>query len=339
MVAPVTFVDEQSAIPLFGLDFLGILDRGTNLLEVKPLTRCNLQCRYCFVRSGDYTVDFEVSPDLILDYLAPAIEYKDSDAIEVHVAPYGEFFLYEHAIELLRRIRALPGVRVLSIQTNGTLITPAVLRDLERAGVTRLNMSFNALDPELAAYLAGVKHYDVARMLALFEEILASRVDLLIAPIWFFGKNDAEIPKIIRLVNSYVDAGHEYGQDIWLGIQNYLVYKTGRKLSRVRQRDFGYFYRRLAELERETGVQLKLSPSDFHIHPCRPLTPPVNYGDVVEVAVVSPGRTPREYIGRLNPDWAVKVLSRVPLPVGSRVRVEIIKQKTRENLLTAAFNP
>ena len=51
-------IDNESKIPLFGLDFIGILDRGTNLLEIKPITYCNIKCKIpmnkrCKNSSGD----------------------------------------------------------------------------------------------------------------------------------------------------------------------------------------------------------------------------------------------------------------------------------------------
>ena len=44
----IIYVDKNSDIPLFGIDFIGIIDRGTNVIEIKPLTLCNLECKYCF---------------------------------------------------------------------------------------------------------------------------------------------------------------------------------------------------------------------------------------------------------------------------------------------------
>ena len=58
MTASVIKIDKKSNIPLYGVDFLGIIDRGTNIIELKPITTCNLKCKYCFVRSGDYENNF-----------------------------------------------------------------------------------------------------------------------------------------------------------------------------------------------------------------------------------------------------------------------------------------
>jgi hypothetical protein len=327
-------INEESQIPLFGLDWMGILDRGTNLIEVKPLTTCNLKCKYCFVCSGDYDNNFTLEPDYVIKWLKKALLIKGvEDAVELHVAPYGEFFQYQEYEKLIRGIRSLPQVKTISIQTNGTLIKDDIIKKLESAGVTRLNVSFNSLDPELAKSLSGNPNYNVKNMLNLFDKILKSKMDLLIAPIWFFGKNDGEIIKIIELAKKYEKMGYN-NHKFRLGIQNYLVYKTGRKLSRVKEREFKHFYKMLGKLEKKFDIKLKLGPNDFNIHRSGFIEPPVLMGEIKRVQILSEGRNPGEYIGGLNHSWAVKVLSKFSLEIGSKVNIKIIKRRRNENLIT-----
>ncbi|MBD3350421.1 MAG: radical SAM protein [Candidatus Lokiarchaeota archaeon] len=327
-------VNEKSNIPLFGLDFIGILDRGTNLLEVKPITLCNLRCKYCFVHAGDYINNFILKEKYIISWLKYALKYKSTKDIEIHIAPYGEFFLYDEYLRLIRDLKKIPQVKVISIQTNGTLLDKKKIMDLEKVGLTRLNISFNSLDQSIAQYLSDDPNYSVEKMLNIFEMVLKSSIDLLIAPIWFFGVNDNEIIKIIQLAKEYQRKGHS-GDKFRLGIQNYLIYKTGRKLRKIRQRDFGYFYKRLADLEKKYNLKLKLGPKDFNIHPAHPITPPVERDEKIKVQIVSKGRTAKEWIGRFNEKWAVKVLSKISLKVGATVHANVIKRKTDENLITA----
>ena len=327
-------VNEESQIPLFGLDFIGILDRGTNLIEVKPLTTCNLKCKYCFVCAGDYDNNFILEPDYIIKWLKKALLIKGGEDVEVHLDPYGEFFQYKEYEKLIKAIRSLPQVKTISIQTNGTLISDDMIKRLESAGVTRLNVSFNSLDPELAKFLSG-KKYDVRKMLHLFEKILKSKMDLLIAPIWFFGKNDGEIIKIIELAKEYEKMGYNYDDKFRLGIQNYLVYKMGRKLGgRVKEREFKHFYKMLGKLEKKFDIKLKLGPRDFNIHKGRSIEPPVSIGEIKRVQILSKGRNPGEFIGGLNDLWAVKVLSKFSLNIGSKINAKIIKRRRNENLIT-----
>lgn len=343
-------IDEESEIPLFGLDFIGILDRGTNLIEIKPITICNLRCKYCFVNAhfGDFKEsssygkhskvnNFIVDLDYILKWLEYALDQKNSDDIEVHIAPYGEFFLYPQYLELIKGIRKFPQVKIISIQTNGTLITETMVKELESAGVSRLNISMNALNEERAQKLSGIPNYNVSKLLNIFNVILKSKIDLLIAPIWFFKYNDEDIIEIIKLVKGYEEKGFTSPYP-FLGIQNYLVYKSGRKFWKVEPRQFIHFYTKLSELEKSYKTKLKLGPLDFGIHPTSPITPPVKVGSKISVKIICKGRSNVEYIGVLDEIWAVKVLSKIPLTPQKRITVSVIKQKMKENLITAKIS-
>jgi len=54
-------------IPLIGSIYFGVIDRGTNLLQIRPITGCPLNCPFCSVDEGpisktklrDYIVDTE----------------------------------------------------------------------------------------------------------------------------------------------------------------------------------------------------------------------------------------------------------------------------------------
>ncbi|MHA1821550.1 MAG: radical SAM protein [Promethearchaeota archaeon] len=354
-------VNESSGIPLFGLDFIGILDRGTNLIEVKPITICNLRCRYCFVQSGEYLNNFIVDSDYMVKWLKKAITLKEHNLntaatynknlkkgslkdYEVHIAPYGEFFLYDEYERLIKSIRGIQEVKTISIQTNGQLITPQKIEILEKAGLSRLNISFNTFDKEQAVYLSGSQGYSVESMLDLFERVLESSMELLIAPIWFFGYNDEQIIKIIEFVKGYEKKGYSWPK-LRLGVQNYLIYKTGRHLKKIRQRDFMYFYSRLAKLEKKYEIKLKLGPHDFNIHKGGHLNPPFRKNDIIKARIICQARFPNEYIAIYENNaphfneineviWAIKVLSKNPLKENSLVKIKIIKGSNRENLMT-----
>ncbi|MHA1395495.1 MAG: radical SAM protein [Promethearchaeota archaeon] len=326
-------IDQYSKIPLFGLDFIGIIDRGTNLLEIKPITICNLKCKYCFVRAGDYRNNFIVDWNYMIEWLKKALEFKPTDDIEVHIAPYGEFLLYPDFVKLIQEIHKLKKVKTISIQTNGLLLNKKKIEKIEIAGVTRLNISFNSMEPKLAERLSGKINYNVKKMIDIFEIVLNSKMELLIAPIWFFGINDNEIIKIIELAKQYEELGFKWPK-FRLGIQNYLIYKTGRKLKNVKERDFKYFYQRLRELEKKYNLKLKLGPHDFNIHPSISINPPVKPHQKIKAHIALPGRTPHEYIGIFNDYWSVKVLSHYPLKIGSKIKGIVIKSKNKENLIT-----
>ena len=46
------YIHKNSGIPLIGSVYFGIIDRGTNIIEIRPTTGCNLNCIYCSVDEG-----------------------------------------------------------------------------------------------------------------------------------------------------------------------------------------------------------------------------------------------------------------------------------------------
>ena len=76
MTSETIYVNKKSGIPLYGIDYIGIIDRGTNVIELKLLTLCNLKCKYCFVSAGAYNNNFIVDPSYLIEKLDPIIENK-----------------------------------------------------------------------------------------------------------------------------------------------------------------------------------------------------------------------------------------------------------------------
>lgn len=331
-------VNAESGIPLYGLDFVGILDRGTNVLEVKLSTVCNLHCRYCFVSSGDYDMNFEVDPDYAIEWVKKTIAIKEGTDIEIHIACYGESLLYPSLLDLIRKLKSIPEIAIVSIQSNGLLLTPELIKKLEDAGCNRLNISLNSLDSNQCVDLSGVTKYNLDHLLSMFDLILQSKMELLIAPVWFFGINDKGILDIIHYVKEKEKSGY-YWPKIRLGIQNYLTYKTGRKIKKAFSREFSYFYKRLRGFEKEYGLKLKLGPSDFDIKKQTPIVPPVKENDEVYARIIAKGRYKDEYIGVLEQDhnWAIKILSKPELADNDLIPVKIIRGNLTGNLITGLY--
>lgn len=306
-------VDVESNIPLLGLDFLGVIDRGTNLVEVKPTTLCNLQCRYCYANSGYYEHDFHVEPRYMLETIKDMVSFKGLDAAELHLDPYGEAMLYPWITELVAGMSAISGVRRVSMQTNGTLLSRDKLVELHHAGLNQVNITLNSLDENLAKDLAGVKKYDRQLVVTAIETALGLGIDVVITPVWFFNVNDPEIAKIIVY---FKELQEEWGEGrVAIGIQNYLEYKTGRKLKKTRERQFHYFYSRLRDLEKAHNVKLRIGPKDFGIESAKPVVPRDENGNAIastkepfhSIDLIHEGRQAREYIGKIGP-WGVKVI-------------------------------
>jgi len=335
----IIYIDEESGIPLLGLDFIGIIDRGTNIIELKPLTLCNLQCRYCFVSAGDYKTNFIVDPHYLIKEVKKLIEVKGAYDIEIHIAPYGEIFLYNDLNKLIELLWDLEGIETISIQTNGILLDSKIINELEKLNITRLNISLNTFNESLAQYLSGSVIYDMTNLLDNIELLLESNIDVLLAPVWFPGENEDDIEDIIKYVADLRGKGYS-DIDIQIGIQKYLIYKTGRKLKKIRPKTWGYFYQQLADLEDKYNIKLKLGPQDFNIHDRTLFTLDIKEKEIISVKVVSPGRWKNECIAMIDEVSAVKVLLNSPIEysdnlLGKHLNVKVLKSTKRDSIITA----
>ncbi len=106
------------------------------------------------------------------------------------------------------------------MQSNGTLLTPAMIDDLKSAGLDQINITLNAMDERLLKRLSGREDFNRDALIAHLRLVLETGIDLVITPVWFFGLNDGDIEEIIALYKMFKD---RYGDHVKLGIQNYLV--------------------------------------------------------------------------------------------------------------------
>ncbi len=335
-------IGETSSIPLFGLDFIGIIDRGTNIIEVKPITLCNLKCKYCFVNAGEYENNFVVDVDYLLKSVKRIIEVKGNYDIEIHIAPYGESLLYTQLFDLIQKLWEIKGVERISMQTNGLLLEPEIIQKLHKVNLTRINISLNTLNKNLAEYLCNCKDYDIKKLLFNIESLINSDIDVLLAPVWFPKINDEDIIDIIMYVKNFSEnSGVEH--KIQLGIQKYLTYQTGRKLRKIRPKSWDYFYKQLARLEKKHGLKLKLGPNDFGIHRRKPMNfNKLSKNQIIEAKIVSQGRWNYEFIGKISERLAIKLLVgrerqyRDHL-IGKTVNVKIIKANRENTIITSVL--
>lgn len=337
MPSEIIYVDRNSEIPLYGLDFIGIIDRGTNILEIKPLTQCNLICKYCFVSAGDYITNFIVDVNYLIENIVPLIEIKGKHDIEIHIAPYGEILLYKDLIKLIKKLKLIDGIYKISMQTNGLLLSKESIIELEKAGLSQINISLNTLDQDKAEYLSDYKGYQLQHLLAMIDFLMESKINLVIAPVWIPKVNDQDIEELIRFVKNYQDKVDTLNK-IRIGIQKYLIYKTGRRIKKIRPKSWGFFYKQLNTLEKKYNMKLKLGPRDFGIHKRKSLSLSIQKGNLVKSQIISIGRWDSECIAKIDDDWGIKILlnktqKNIPL-IGKKINVKIIKSKQKENLLT-----
>jgi GTP 3',8-cyclase len=119
--------------------------RQINYLRLSVIDHCNLRCVYCMPLRG---LSFVPSPELLT---AAEIETVVRAAVAVGFHKFrltgGEPTLRPDIVEITERIASVPDVLDLAMTTNGILL-PRLARPLREAGLKRLNIHVDTLDPE-----------------------------------------------------------------------------------------------------------------------------------------------------------------------------------------------
>ena len=311
--------------PLVGAIAYGIIDRGTNLLQIRPISLCPLSCIFCSTDAGPRSrgrqAEYLVELDYLVEGLRQIAKFKGA-GVEMHIDTVGEPLTYPHIVELVQALRDIPEVSVISMQSNGVLLTHRLVEELADAGLDRINLSIHALNPQLAKKLTGTTAYPLDHVLEAAEAVAQSRIDLLVAPVWVPNMNDDEIPKLIEYAIR-VGAGKQWPP---LGIQKYLKHKRGRNPAGVRSMSWKAFYAALRRLERRYGVKLILKPADFGIERRRMLPKVFRIGERVHARVLALGWLRGEKLAEAG-GVAVTLVDAEEIPVGSRVKARIIQNK------------
>jgi len=317
------YIHQSSGIPLIGANYFGLIDRGTNIIEVKPITSCNISCVFCSVDEGPNSrrkVDFVVEKDYLINEFRKIVEFKGSSNIDAHINAQGEPTLYADIVELVRGIMSIKGVKISSIDTNGTLLSRQLVDELADAGLTRINLSLNALDPEKAQKLAG-NPYNLSKVMEIARYI-PTKMDLIIAPVWMPGYNDEELPKLAKFAEE-IGAGKNCPP---IGIQNMLNYRFGR--NPVEGVPMEEFYKKMRELEQEHNIKLIFDKSAFDVEELPELPKPFKKGQIVNAEIALPGRIGNEKLA-VAQDRLISVPNCYK-EEGSKVKLRI--KRTKHNI-------
>lgn len=118
--------------------------RHIRYLRISLTDRCNLRCVYCMPEQMVFMPREELLTDDEIVRLARLFAELGFDKIRL---TGGEPTVRPHLVELVARMAALPGIREISMTTNG-LRLKALAEPLARAGLKRVNVSLDTLDPE-----------------------------------------------------------------------------------------------------------------------------------------------------------------------------------------------
>lgn len=119
--------------------------RTIDYLRVSITDRCNFRCIYCMPPEG---VEQMNHLDILrYDEIIQIIKIAAEDGVKHIRLTGGEPTVRKGLVDLVREIAEIPGIESIAMTTNGVLL-PKMARDLKEAGLTRVNISLDTLDPE-----------------------------------------------------------------------------------------------------------------------------------------------------------------------------------------------
>jgi len=168
--------------------------RRIESLRISVTDRCDLRCLYCIPEDIEWLPRSEL---LTLEELARVARLAVESGVRKLRITGGEPLLRRDLPRLVEMLASLAGLEDLALTTNGTQLE-RLARPLRDAGLERVNVSLDALDPEtfrrmtqrdaLAQVLAGLDAADAAGLHPISINVVPLR-----------GVNDHQIPAFARL--------------------------------------------------------------------------------------------------------------------------------------------
>ncbi len=118
--------------------------RSIHYLRISLTDHCNLRCVYCMPEDMVFRPNAELLQDDEILLLVRLFAQLGFDKLRL---TGGEPTVRAHIVELVREIARTPGVRSLSMTTNGVLLS-RLAEPLKMAGLQRVNVSLDTLDAE-----------------------------------------------------------------------------------------------------------------------------------------------------------------------------------------------
>ncbi len=172
--------------------------RNIHYMRISLTDHCNLRCVYCMPEDMTFRPSAELLQD---DELIRLMRLFTSLGFDKFRLTGGEPTVRAHIVELVREMTALPGVRSMTMTTNGVLLGK-LAAPLKAAGLQRVNVSLDTLDPDRFKRLTRWGSLE-----QVWEGILAAEraglTPVKINAVVVRGYNDQDVPDLASLTLKY----------------------------------------------------------------------------------------------------------------------------------------
>ena len=173
--------------------------RRIDYLRLSVTELCNLRCRYCMPADGVCKKSHAAM--LTEDEMILAVEAAAALGFRKLRITGGEPLVKRNILSICARAAAVDGIDEVCITTNGLLLSE-LAAELRGAGVSRVNISLDTLDPRRYTYITRIGSLD--RALAGLESALSAGFQRVkINTVLIGGFNDDEIAPLAELSRTY----------------------------------------------------------------------------------------------------------------------------------------
>lgn len=178
---------------------LDAYSRNITYMRLSVTELCNLRCRYCMPEDGICKRDH--SEMMTEEEMITAVEAAASLGITKLRITGGEPLVKPNILSICRRAAAVKGIEEVCLTTNGLLLS-ALARPLREAGVRRVNLSLDTLDPAKYAYMTRRGRLEDA-VKGLEAALSAGFSRVKVNAVLMGGFNESEIPALAMLTKTY----------------------------------------------------------------------------------------------------------------------------------------
>lgn len=173
--------------------------RNISYLRISLTDKCNLRCRYCMPEEGVCKRDHREM--MTEEELITAVKVAASLGITKIRLTGGEPLVKRNIVSICRKVASVEEIKEVCLTTNGILL-PQLAKELREAGVSRLNLSLDTLDPQKYAHITRIGKLEQFNA-GLEAALNAGFQKIKINAVLIGGFNDDEIEELAGLTLKY----------------------------------------------------------------------------------------------------------------------------------------
>ena len=324
-----TVTEVKEPTPLIGSIAFGVIDRGTNVLQVRVTSVCGMCCKFCSVDAGPCSKsrwnEFVVTDlEWLREWVEAVVKFKGG-GVEILLDGIGDPLEHPRIAEVVSTLKEIEGVKSVALETHGLRLDFDLVNELVESGLDRINLSIESLNPNKAKFLAGRDDFDVEKLREVIEYVVSETpIDVHLTPVLIPGVNEEDVIEVL-LRGKEIGVGKRWPP---FTVQKYVKHKRGRKVKGVKEWSWERFWQWISEVERKYGLRLRWSMEEWGMKYAPKLPTLYETGSRVKVEVIARGHIKGEWLAVPLPRRnVVMTVVGIPGEVGKRVNVKVISNK------------